>query len=413
MLSEQHRSIVRATVPVLQEYGEAITKAFYDELFTAHPELLNMFNLANQRDGGQARSLAASILSYAAHIDHLESLGGMVERIAHKHASLHVLPEQYPIVGKHLLSAIRTVLGAAATDEIIDAWAAAYGQLADIMIGRESDLYAQGETQSGGWSGYKPFRVQRKVQESDAITSFYLVPADGAPLPPFRPGQYLGVKFQAANAEREQIRQYSLSCAPNGEYYRISVKREAAPTDNLMIRPGVASNYLHDHIQVGDTLPVTTPFGDFTIDGAENCPLVLISGGVGITPVLSMLHHAAGQSNTRPIVFIHATLDRANHAFGAEIKALTSDYSQIRSAVLYEKPGQDDVQGEHYDHTGLLTADILKSYIPEDPSEFYYCGSIGFIGAVERILDTLDIPLDRRHTEAFAPDPSFVTEIAA
>ena len=125
-------------------HGEAITKAFYDELFTAHPELLNMFNLANQRDGGQARSLAASILSYAAHINHLEALGGMVERIAHKHASLYVLPEQYPIVGKHLLSAICMVLGAAATDEIIDAWAAAYGQLADIMIGRESDLYTRG-----------------------------------------------------------------------------------------------------------------------------------------------------------------------------------------------------------------------------------------------------------------------------
>ena len=180
-----------------------------------------------------------------------------------------------------------------------------------------------------------------------------------------------------------------------------------------MIRPGVAFNYLHDHIQMGDTLPVTTPFGDFTTDGAEDRPLVLISGGVGRPPVLSMLHHAVTQCDTRPIVFIHAIQDGANHAFRDEVKALATGHPQIRSAVIYETPGQDDVLGEHYDHAGLLTADIVGSHLPEGPAEFYYCGSIGFIGAGERILDSLNVPIDRRHTEAFAPDPSFATEIAA
>src|ERR1700750_714560 len=129
MLTEQQRTIIRATVPALQQYGGAITTHFYGSLFEEHPALLNVFNKANQREGGQAQNLATSILMYAAHIDHVDQLGGMVERIAHKHGSMDVQPEHYPIVGHHLLLSIRKVLGEAATDEVIDAWAAAYGQL--------------------------------------------------------------------------------------------------------------------------------------------------------------------------------------------------------------------------------------------------------------------------------------------
>ena len=185
MLTENQRSTIRATVPALQSHGEAITAHFYKTLFEAHPGLLNIFNKANQQPGGQAASLATSILMYAANIDHLERLGGMVERIAHKHGSMEVRPEHYPIVGHHLLLSIRAVMGEAATDEVLDAWGAAYGALADIFVQREKKLYDDGAGQPGGWYGFKEFRVAKKVRESSTIMSFYLLPQDEAPLPAF------------------------------------------------------------------------------------------------------------------------------------------------------------------------------------------------------------------------------------
>ncbi len=142
MTPEQIR-IVKSTVPVLQQHGEAITSVFYQQLLAAHPELNRMFDPANQADGSQARRLAGAILAYAGNIDRLTNLSGAVDAIGHRHVSLGVLPEQYPIVGTHLLGAIKTVLGDAATPEIVDAWAAAYGQLAGIMIERERALYAE------------------------------------------------------------------------------------------------------------------------------------------------------------------------------------------------------------------------------------------------------------------------------
>ena len=196
MLTAQQREIVKATVPALKEHGETITRTFYGDMFTAHPELYNLFNPANQRDGGQARSLAASVVTYAEHIDAPERLGRMVERISGKHGSLEVKAEHYPIVGQYLLGAVAKVLGPAATLEIVDAWRAAYEQLADIMIGREREIYDEGAARPDGWRDFKPFRVERKARESDVMTSFTLVPADGTSPAPYKPGQYLSVKVR-------------------------------------------------------------------------------------------------------------------------------------------------------------------------------------------------------------------------
>lgn len=140
---DRQRKIVQSTVPVLQEHGETITRVFYRHLLEEHPELASMFNARDQSDGSQARRLAAAVLAYASNIDRLHMLESAITSIGRKHVSLNVRPEQYPIVGKHLLGAIKTVLGDAATPEILDAWAAAYAQLADIMIAREKDLYIE------------------------------------------------------------------------------------------------------------------------------------------------------------------------------------------------------------------------------------------------------------------------------
>ncbi|HEV2678228.1 MAG TPA: NO-inducible flavohemoprotein [Aliidongia sp.] len=404
MLTDSQREIIRATVPALRQHGERITELFYGDLFAAHPALLNVFNPANQRPGGQARSLAASILAYAANIDHLDRLGGMVERIAHKHGSLEVRPEHYPIVGRHLLGAIRQVLGAAATDAVLDAWGAAYGMLADIMIGREAQLYAQGS--AAGWDGYKTCVVVRKQAESASMVSLTLAAVDGTPPPAFRPGQYVGVKLRVPGQSIDHVRQYSLSNAPGGRFYRISVRRERAQG---MARDGLVSNFIHDGIREGDTLAIHAPTGDFVLDETSPRPVVLLSAGSGITPMISMLEHLAGPAGgTRPVRFLHATVARAQHAFGDHVRSLARQRSGIEAAIFYETVTPDDVPGVHHDEPGRLGDGALAARLPAEPCDFYICGPLGFMTAVEGILDRLDIPAERRHSEVFVPDPSFL-----
>src|SRR5690606_10197038 len=182
MLNEKTIQIVKSTAPILQEHGETLTRHFYKRMFSHNPEVAPFFNPTNQTAGKQQRALAGAITAYAANIDNLEVLGGAVELIAQKHASLMIKPEHYPIVGENLLASIREVLGKGATDDIINAWAEAYGFLADILIGREKQIYEENAKKPGGWENFKPFRVIRKEKESRNITSFYLVASDGAPL---------------------------------------------------------------------------------------------------------------------------------------------------------------------------------------------------------------------------------------
>jgi nitric oxide dioxygenase len=173
MLSAEHRAIVKATVPLLESGGETLIRHFYDLLITEHPEVRPYFNQAHQASGAQQRALANGMLMYARHIDQLEQLGGLVSQIINKHVALNILPEHYPLVGGCLLRSIREVLGPEiATDAVIDAWAAAYGQLADLLMGLEEKLYTEKEQLPGGWRGTRLFRVARKVRESDEITSF-------------------------------------------------------------------------------------------------------------------------------------------------------------------------------------------------------------------------------------------------
>jgi len=407
MLSDHQRALVSATVPALRAHGEEITRVFYRNMLAAHPELFDYFNPANQRDGGQAASLAASVLAYASHIANPAPLMSMIERIASKHVSLDIKPAHYPIVGHYLLGAIKDVLRDAATSEIIEAWSAAYAQLADIMVGREAAMAAESAAQPQGWRGFKPFRVTRKVRESDVTASFYLQPVDGTPLPPFLPGQYVSLRVRVPGFDHYQVRQYSLSSAPNGREYRISVKREATPADMPDAPPGLVSNWLHDTVQEGDFLDVHMPLGDFVLQPGTH-PVVLLSGGSGITAVLSMLEYLTGEGGGhREVVFLHAARHRGHHAFSSHVRALAQRRPGVRVAVLYGEVGPADEPGIHHDLVGRLTADIIRAHLPAGPADFYYCGPIGFMAGVEAALDTLRVPQSRRFSEAFAPDPSF------
>ncbi|MGM9927440.1 MAG: NO-inducible flavohemoprotein, partial [Bacillus sp. (in: firmicutes)] len=290
MLSQQTISIIKSTVPVLEVHGQQITSVFYKNLFQSHPELLNIFNTTNQAKGRQPNALANTVYAAAQYIDQLEVLLPAVKQIAHKHRSLAVKPEHYPIVGEFLLAAIKEVLGDAATEEILSAWGEAYGVIADVFISVEKEMYEE-----AGWDGAKAFIVSDKVVESELITSFYLKAADGKKLPAFIPGQYVTVTVNIDGEQYTMNRQYSLTSKPNEEYYRISVKRD-----------GKVSTYLHDEVQVGDSLLLTAPAGDFILNENEQNPLHFIAGGVGITPFMSMLHTLADQQTNRAVSVIHA-----------------------------------------------------------------------------------------------------------
>ncbi|MBC8732297.1 NO-inducible flavohemoprotein [Paraburkholderia sp. UCT2] len=388
MLSAEYRAIIKATVPLLESGGEALTTHFYTLMINEHPEVRPLFNQAHQVSGEQPRALANGVLMYARHIDQLEKLGGLVAQIINKHVALNILPEHYPIVGKCLLRSIREVLGAEiATDEVLAAWAAAYQQLADLLIGLEEQIYSDKENAPGGWRDTRAFRVARKVQESDEITSFYLEPADGAALLAFQPGQYIGLRLVI---DGEEVRRnYSLSAAENGRNYRISVKREPG---------GKVSNYLHDRVNESDVLDLYAPSGDFLLEPNDK-PLVLISGGVGITPTLSMLEAALGTE--RPVHFIHAARHGGVHAFRARVEALADQHPQLQRFYCYEQERAGDIEAHAI---GFIDEALLNAWLPPTRDvDVYFLGPTPFMKAVKKHLKTVGVPESQSRYEFFGP----------
>ncbi|MCT8138464.1 NO-inducible flavohemoprotein [Anaerobacillus sp. CMMVII] len=399
-LSRETITIIKSTVPVLAEHGEAITKRFYEMLFSNHPELLNIFNHAHQKQGKQPKALANTVYAAAMHIENLEAIIPVVKQIAHKHRSLNVRAEHYPIVGEHLLLAIKDVLGEAATDEIINAWGEAYGLIADVFISVEKEMYEQAQREAGGWKEYRNFVVSKKVQESDVITSFYLKPEDGGKLATYQPGQYISVKAVIDGEKYTHIRQYSLSDAPGKDYYRISVKREEASEKTP---DGIVSTFLHQEVNVGDVLEITSPAGDFVLNTKSNLPVVLISGGVGLTPMVSMLKTLAEYHPEKEVTFIHAAINGRTHALKEEVSKIASESDYINTFVCYEEPTEEDRLATNYDKEGYINLPWLQSILKSMDAEFYFCGPIPFMRAINQALTEWGVPQENIHFEFFGP----------
>jgi nitric oxide dioxygenase len=395
-LDQKTRDIVKSTVPVLEEHGTAITKSFYHQMFNDHPELKNIFNQTNQRKGDQPKALANTVYAAAQHIDNLEAILPVVKQIAEKHRSLNIKPEHYPIVGKYLLRGIKDVLGDAATDDIMNAWEKAYGAIADVFISVEADMYKEVKNAPGGWVDFRNFRVAKKVIESDVITSFYLEPADGGVFPPYQPGQYITVKAEIEGQAHNHLRQYSLSQAPGEEYYRISVKREEANGD---YPEGIVSNFLHDHIHEGSILPISAPGGDFVLDQKDDRPLVLMSGGVGLTPMMSMLETVIKTQPEREVIYIHAARSGKYHAMKERVEDICNNHSNVKSYTVYGDPAE----GEYCDKAGYIDYEWVHSVIPTNDAAVYFCGPKGFMRTAYQILRKLDVADEDIHYEVFGP----------
>ncbi|WP_371931989.1 NO-inducible flavohemoprotein [Mesobacillus subterraneus] len=342
--------------------------------------------------------MAGTVYAAAKYIDNLEAILPVVTQIAHKHRSLGIMPEHYPIVGKHLLLAIKEVLGDAATDEIINAWAEAYGVIADAFISVEAEMYDAAANQNGGWKDFRPFIVANKVEESETITSFYLKPVDGKAIAFFKPGQYISVKLEIEGEEFTHIRQYSLSDAPGKDYYRISVKKEAG----IETPDGKVSNYLHSSVEEGEVLQISAPAGDFFLDTKKDTPVVLISGGVGLTPMVSMLKTVAELQPEKEVTFIHAAQNGKVHALKDEVAA-TAAKAKVNSVVFYDQPTEEDRKNSSFDVEGYITEDWLKKNVNLGQSDFYFCGPVPFMKAINAALKDLGVTEERIHFEFFGP----------
>ncbi|WP_330990884.1 NO-inducible flavohemoprotein [Burkholderia vietnamiensis] len=399
MLTQKTRDIVKATAPVLAQHGYDIITCFYRKLFDAHPELRNVFNMAHQEQGQQQQALARAVYAYAENIEDPGSLAAVLKNIANKHASLGVRPEHYPIVGENLLAAIKETLGDAATDDIVSAWAQAYGNLADLLMGMESTLYERSSERLGGWTGWRTFVVREKRPESSVITSFVLEPADGEPVANFEPGQYVSVAMDVPELGLQQIRQYSLSDMPNGRTYRISVKRESGGD----YPPGYVSCLLHDYVEVGQTLALAAPYGSFHIDVEAKTPIVLISGGVGLTPMISMLTRAI-QDPHRQVVFVHGARNSGVHAMRDRLRETASTHANFKLVVFYDDPLPQDVEGVDYDLKGLVDVNAIKDALLLPDADYYICGPVPFMRLQHDALKRLGVAETRIHYEVFGPD---------
>ncbi len=401
MLSHKTIEIIKAITPLVAANAETITRRFYERMFAGNPEVKVFFNQAHQHSGGQQRALAGAICAYFTHIENLETLLPAVELIAQKHCSLGVKDEHYPIVGKHLLDAIKDVMGDAASDEIIAAVAEAYGVLADVCIGRESAIYEAQRLAPGGWNGYRSFVVDRKVPESELVTSFYLKPADRGSLPAFHPGQYITLRIHHPTTPTSP-RNYSLSDSPGAEHFRISVKRESSLEAGTPA--GLISNYLHDQIQPGDTIEVGPPCGEFVLLADEaRRPVVFLAGGIGVTPLLSMAKSLVSSQSDVPITFVQAAKHSRVQALAAEIRQLAQAGQAVCTHFIFDSPLENDLAEGKCDSVGTISAELLSDLLPSCDADFYFCGPAPFMAEMQAILGSLRVPADRMHYEFFGP----------
>ncbi|GAA3494797.1 FAD-binding oxidoreductase [Streptomyces prasinosporus] len=393
MLSEESAAVVRATLPAVAGALDEITTRFYGAMFRDRPELLDgMFNRGNQASGAQRRALAGSIAGFARALlaDPDTRPDALLSRIAHKHAAVGLTDDQYTIVHKYLFGAIAEVLGDAVTPEVAAAWDEVYWLMAGALIAREARLYHEAGVVPGDI--WRRWTVVERHEETDDVVSFLLRPADGGPAPRARAGQYVSVRVLMPDGVH-QLRQYSLSSAPGDELRRITVKRVAGADG---APDGEVSDLLHERVGTGDELTLSVPFGDVALDDADT-PLVLISAGIGCTPMVGMLAQLAALGSTRRVLVLHADGSPAEHALRAETREAVDGLSDAEAVFWYERPG-DEEPGVR---SGLM--DLTGIDVPADAT-VYLCGPLPFMRTVRGRLLGAGVPARAIHYEVFGPD---------
>ena len=270
---------------------------------------------------------------------------------------------------------------------------------------REPEAFSDSLVASQTWKDWRNFVVVRKVQESEEITSFYLQPEDGGVIPNFQPGQFLTIKLNIPGQARPVIRTYSLSdYAEPCEFYRLSIKREPMPAGTDFM-PGIASNFMHDQVQVGSIIPAKPPSGKFVLDLQKALPAVLISNGVGITPMISMAKAATIAAPHRPIWFVHGAREGKFHAFRSEMAAVAQQNSNLHLHFVYSRPQSAD--SKHYHSTGYVDTALIQSLVKQE-AEYFLCGSPAFMQSLRAGLKAAGVPESHLFFEAFTSLPAVV-----
>ncbi len=393
-LEPAHVQLVAATLPLVGAHIDEITAEFYRRMFAAHPELLrNLFNRGNQAQGAQQRALAASIATFATHLvdPQLPHPAQLLSRIGHKHASLGVTADQYPIVHEHLFAAIIEVLGAeAVTAEVAAAWDRVFWIMAEALIDLERGLYL-----AAGVAYGEVFHRARVVSRMDdpAGTVLVSVRVDDPRVTEFLPGQYVSVGVTMPDGAR-QLRQYSLVNAPGGAELTFAVKPVAGTSDHPA---GEVSSWIASHLCVGDLLDITVPFGDLPAPtGAE--PLVLISAGIGITPMIGVLEYLAEKAPDARVQILHADRGEASHALRQRQRELADRLPNVSLDIWYE---DGLTHGAAKVHAGLLSLDDVG--LAAD-AQVYLCGTNGFVQTVRAQLADHGVPQERVRCELFSPN---------
>ena len=396
MLSDKSRPIIKATLPQVGAHIQEISRCFYAQLFSTHPEFLDgIFNCGNQAEGTQQQALAGSVVAFAGALvntpDRLPE--NLLARVAHKHASLGIAPGQYQVVHDNLMGAIADVLGDALTPEITAAWDEVYWLMAYTLIHVERGLYsARGVRPQTVW---RQWEVEQKIRETDDVVTFVVKRVDDRLVKPSLPGQYVTVQMPLPDGTR-QPRQYSLSRADNGEYRQFTVKR----VHGAGKPEGQVSTLLYTQVNVGDVLTVSVPFGAVVLDDAAGRPIVFASAGIGITPIAGMLSHLAKAGSRLPIMLLHADHDEDSFALRGQILA---DIAALPSSCIYL--WYDRGSNSRLPVNGVFPGemDISQVSLP-DNATYHLCGPIPFMHEVRNILIKNGAPPRDIQYEVFGPD---------
>ncbi|SEL95640.1 nitric oxide dioxygenase [Blastococcus sp. DSM 46786] len=395
MLSDRSAPVIQATLPVVAENIQEIARRFYAHLFGEHPELFDgTFNRGNQAEGTQQVALAGSVAVFAsALVNHPDRLPEhLMSRIAHKHTSLGITPEQYQVVHDNLFWAIVEVLGDAVTPEVAAAWDEVYWLMANALINQERGLYsARGVRPDTVW---RQWEVTEKTPETDDVVTFKVKRVDDRLVKTSLPGQYVTVRPVMPDGVR-QPRQYSLTRADDGEHRQFSVKRvHGGGTPD-----GEVSNLLHDSVGVGDRLELSVPFGDVVLDDSGR-PVVFASAGIGITPMAGMLSHLAHAGSGLDVRLWHADVDEASWALREQV---VGDVHKLPNASVHVWFEQGDgcsmpVAGAHAGQMDLSQVDLPWGAV------YYLCGPLPFMQAVRSTLIDRGVPARDIQYEVFGPD---------
>ncbi|MBN5643679.1 nitric oxide dioxygenase [Staphylococcus aureus] len=375
MLAEQEKDIIKQTVPLLKEKGTEITSIFYPKMFKAHPELLNMFNQTNQKRGMQSSALAQAVMAAAVNIDNLSVIKPVIMPVAYKHCALQVYAEHYPIVGENLLKAIQDVTGLEEHDPVIQAWAKAYGVIADVFIQIEKEIYDQMM-----WIGFKPFKITNIKQESEDIKSF-TVETEEYDFSEFTPGQYITVDVSSDKLPYRAKRHYSIVSGEKN-HLTFGVKRDVTTEHE-----GEVSTILHDEIKEGDMINLAAPVGGFVLENTTE-PQLFLGSGIGVTPLVAMYEAASAKGLDTQMVQV---AENEQHLpFKDNFNSIASHYD---NAKLYT---------HLKDKQGYIGTEELQAFLANKP-EIYICGGTKFLQSMIEALKSLNYDMDRVHYETFIP----------